>query len=74
MKYGIVSHPSTIVHTYGAGRPTPTNTDIRFTDIGLRLEAMEFGIGNAEFGKLKQRAERIEQSVRKRRKMRRQED
>ena len=30
-----------------------------------RLEAMEFGIGNAEFGKLKQRAERIEQSVRK---------
>jgi hypothetical protein len=51
LKYGIVSHPSTIVHTYGAGRPTPTNTDIRFTDIGLRLEAMEFGIGNAEGGK-----------------------
>ena len=37
---------------------------------GLRLEAMEFGIGNAEFGKLKQRAERKEQSVRKRLKIR----
>jgi hypothetical protein len=33
---------------------------------GWRLEAMELGIGNAEFGKLKQREERIEQSVRKR--------
>ena len=37
---------------------------------GQKSEAMEFGIGNAEFGKLKQRAERIEQSVRKRLKMR----
>ena len=34
--------------------------------LGIRFEAMEFGIGNAECGKLKQKAERIEQSVRKR--------
>jgi hypothetical protein len=37
LKYGIVSHSAPrFIYSH---RPTPTHTDIRFADIGFRLEA-----------------------------------